>query len=991
MRNKNLLWFITIMILVISIYQLSFSFITSSEESKAEKKAKIFAEELKTESLKNGGGLVELPGTKTKVDFKNPDALELAISAFTNKILREKSEKSVYMGNTFKEVKAKSLAFGLDLVGGMSVALEMSVPETVLSFSIDRENLFFKKPFDEALGTYNSTGGDFIQLFVSKYESKNPNRRLVQDINLSDMDGKLSTKSTNADVAAFMREKVATSMDGVEQIMSKRINQFGLSQPNIQKDLGRSRLYIELPGVKDQATVTEQIQKTANLEFFETIDRTQIASALNQADVLSKYEMEAPAILSVDTTKGKDSMSKAVENKTAIVGKKSVLQMLTPVPGAGEALVGQVKVSEWDDLKALLRRSDIKAVFAEVAGGECVLMPDATTVTEKGNEESYLIYAVKCPKLGAPVNGKDIDEAYATIDQKGNPAISLKMTTEGADKWASMTQDNTGRTVTITMDSIIYSAAMVRGPITGGNTEITGNYTIQETKDFAGLLNGGALPAPCVIKEQTVVGPTIGAENKASGFISFGIALLCVFLYMVFYYGKAGVIADIALIFNVIFIFGALASFGAVLTLSGMAGLVLTIGMAVDANVLIFERIREELALGKSDKESFDLGFEKALSSIIDANVTTLITAIVLKVFGTGPIESFATTLIIGLITSVFAAVVIGRLIMYYRLEKGQHTSFDTRFTRNAFKNIHIDFVKHRKKFYLVSGLLTVLGIVSLVARGLNPSVEFSGGRTYTYAFDKKVNEELVRTTLTNELKSSVEVKTRNGSYQLIISTNYLLNDSKSNNLVIEKLGSALGKIQSQVGSAKLLESRTVSAAVSEELKYSSFKSMAIALILIFVYILVRFGRWQYSTGAIIAMAHDVFLIITAFSLFYGILPINLDLDQAFIAALLTVIGYSINDTVIVFDRIRENLSIGHTSSGSNAELINEAMNSTLSRTINTSFTTALVLIVMFFLGGTAISGFIFALLVGVVVGTYSSVCIAVPLLIDLSPKKMLE
>ena len=1000
MRNKKILWFITIALVVISIYQLSFSFVANSEENKAEKQAKVLAIELKESTEKLGRTWALLPNNDT-INFANADALEVATTAFMNQILRDKAEKAVYpvLGTTFKDVKKRSLAFGLDLVGGMSVALEISIPEMIQSYASNKNDFKFKVPYDKAVSTYNNTGGDFIQLFAQFHAATNPGRDLVREFNISELDGALSAKSSNSEVISFLKGKIAASMDGVEQIMSRRINQFGVAQPNIQKDLVRSRLYIELPGVKDQATVTEKLQSTANLQFFETFNKSEIMSFFTQADAISKTEevIEAAPVAkdSSDTTTTIDTAKKiAVLGKT-IVGKKSISQLMVPAPqGFGDAVIGTVKISDWKNLSDAFNRADIKAVFPE----DCKFMIGSETFSEKGKEEAYIIHAVRVPVFGdAPVTGRDIKEAYATVSQIGKPSVSLQMTNEGADKWGEMTTKNVGRVVAVTMDNIIYSAPMVNEPILNGSTEISGNFSFDETKDFSGLLNGGALPAPCVIKEQTNVGPTIGAENRSSGFISFGIALLCVFVYMVFYYGKAGVIADIALIANVLFIFGALASFGAVLTLSGIAGLVLTIGMAVDANVLIFERIREELALGKSETESFDLGFSKALSSIIDANVTTLITAVVLKIFGTGPIESFATTLIIGLITSVFAAVIISRLIIHFRLEKGVATSFSTRFTKNAFKNIKIDFVKHRFKFYIVSTIITLVGIVSLFTRGLSPSVEFSGGRTYTYAFDKTVDDELVRNTLTSSLKdekgksASVEVKTRNGSFELVISTNFMMNNPKSNNIVVDKMNESLATIKDKVGNAKLLESRTVSAAVSDELKSSSFISMTIALILIFIYILIRFGRWQYSTGAIIAMAHDVFMIITAFSLFHNVLPMNLDLDQSFIAALLTVIGYSINDTVIVFDRIRENLSTGNVAKMDNKTLINDAMNSTLSRTINTSFTTALVLLVMFILGGTAISGFIFALLVGVVVGTYSSVCIAVPLLIDLSKKKMLE
>ena len=596
------------------------------------------------------------------------------------------------------------------------------------------------------------------------------------------------------------------------------------------------------------------------------------------------------------------------------------------------------------------------------------------------------------------MGGRDIKNASTGYDQnEGKITVDLQMTEEGADKWSQMTQENTGRVISITMDDVVYSAPRVNEAIKGGRTQISGSFSINEAKDLSGLLNGGALPAPCVIKEQTKVGPTIGAENASAGLMSFMIAFILVFIYMVFYYGKSGIIADIALFANILFIFGSLASFGAVLTLAGIAGIVLTIGMAVDANVLIFERIREEQTAGKDLKSSIDTGFKKALSSILDANITTLLTAIILKTFGSGPIESFATTLIIGIFTSVFAALVITRLSINWWIKSGRSISFETKMTKGAFKNFNINFVGKRKKYYIISGILVFGGIISLVTKGLNPSVEFSGGRTYGVKFEKNAGDNLdyIRTNLNSVLidkngkKSSLELKTKGNNFFLDITTNYMLADENANLKVKEKLLEGLEKSESKVGQAKIMESRSVSATVSKELISSSLSAIILSLLAVFAYILMRFGRWQYSTGAIIAMLHDVTIVLAAFAILHGILPFNLDVDQAFIAAILTVIGYSINDTVVVFDRIRENLRL-HKSSDEN-EQINIALNSTLSRTINTSMTTFIVLLIIFLFGGAAIKGFIFALMIGVIVGTYSSLFIATPILIDFSNNRLTE
>lgn len=548
--------------------------------------------------------------------------------------------------------------------------------------------------------------------------------------------------------------------------------------------------------------------------------------------------------------------------------------------------------------------------------------------------------------------------------------------------------------IAITMDNKVFSAPRINGPIPGGNTQITGQFTAEEAKGLVNLLNGGALPAPCVIVDEAVVGPTIGEANSRGGLISFGIALAIVLAYMIFYYGKAGVIADIALIANILFIVGCLAAFGAVLTLAGIAGIVLTIGMSVDANVLIYERIREEIADGKGMKLAVKDGYKKALAAILDANITTLLTAFVLKSFGTGPIESFASTLIIGIFTSVFAAVVITRLIFEWRLEKSDSFDFSTKVSKGLFKNLNFQFIKNRKKFYIVSGLLVVLGLVAIMTRGLKPSVEFTGGRTYEMLFEKPVADKIdaIETELRANLleddgkSASVEVKSRNSDFRVEIATDYLSTVPASGDQVQTSILSTLEEHEGEYGAVTIENSRSVNASISEELKSSSMLAIVLSLIIIFAYILVRFGKWQYGAGAIFAMIHDVTIVLGIFAAFHGMLGFNMEIDQAFIAAILTVVGYSINDTVVVFDRIREYLN--KYRGKDRKEVINMALNTTLSRTINTSLSTFIVLLTIFiFDEGGAIRGFVFALMIGVVVGTYSSICIATPAVVDLGAK----
>jgi len=995
MRNKGFLWFITILLTAICLYQLSFTWVSNSVENKADKEAISKVAELKAEAVKTGNRAYLPNGTE--VDFNKPEGEELAKAAFVNQILRSKSEKSVYpvLGSTFSEVKKRSLAFGLDLVGGMSVTLEISIPELVESFARNPRDLTFKRPHESAKQIYSKEGGDFVVIFAKEYKRINKGQKIVKSLAISDIEG-LGKNSTDEDVIAFFNEKVSSSMDGVEQIMNRRINQFGVAQPNIQKDPANNRLYIELPGVQDEATVASKLQSTANLQFFETYQGNEIASQWKLASDISRspeVSIEELEEITDSTKVSNDTVSELDALTSGKIDKGGSQGLGVLVKNSGGYTIGTVAIEDKPAVDKVLRRDDVMSAFPEDL--RFMWGADPEQINSGSKEMAYVLYAVRMPENGkALVGGADIKTASTGFDQTSAlVTVDLEMNEEGADKWAQMTADNKDRLVAISMDNVVYSAPRVNEAINGGRTQISGSFSVEEANDLSGLLNGGALPAPCVIKEQTKVGPTIGAENTKSGLYSFGFALLLVFIYMFFYYGKAGLIADIALFANILFIFGTLASFGAVLTLAGIAGIVLTIGMAVDANVLIFERIREEQAAGKDLKLAIDTGYQKALSSIIDANVTTLLTAIVLKVFGSGPIESFATTLIIGIFTSVFAALVISRLIINRMLDKGQTIEFETKWTKGAFKNFNFDFVGNRKKFYAVSGILVAIGIVSLVVRGLSPSVEFSGGRTFGVKFEKSAKNEIefVRKNLGKEFTdngktASIDLKTKTNNYFLEITTNYKLGDESASNEVKEKLDKGLAACKSKLGAYEIQESRAVSPTISGELKTSSTIAVILAMIIIFAYILMRFGSWQFSTGAILAMLHDVILVLACFAIFHGILPFNMDIDQAFIAAILTVIGYSINDTVIVFDRIRENLKFKKTDT-SHTEQINESLNSTLSRTINTSMTTFVVLLVIFLFGGAAIKGFIFALMVGVGVGTYSSLCIATPLLIDLTKK----
>ena len=988
MRNKGFFWFITILLTAVCLYQLSFTWVSNSVEKKSEKEANERVADLKLKSATTGDSALLPNGVY--VDFTEPEGTELAKAAFINQILKEKAENKVYpiFGSTFAETKKRSLAFGLDLVGGMSVTLEISVSELVKNYARNPRDLRFKKPYESALKIYNSKGGDFITLFIKENKRLNNGTPVVRLLGIAEIDG-LKMNSTDDEVDSYFRQIAASSMDGVEQIMNKRINQFGVAQPNINKDAVNNRLYIELPGVQDEATVAQKMVSMANLQFFETYFPSEIGGQWQQATTLSRTKEVIIDDLAVVADSSDTLKDKSLESLSSIGGSQKGLSDF--VKPAGDYALGYVAAENKTAVDLILNRNDILALFPEDV--KFMWSAELEQVATNSKEMAYALYAIRIPESGKPrVGGKDVKSASTGYDeQSGKITVDLKMTDDGADKWAEMTSDNVNKIVAITMDNVVYSAPRVINAITGGSTQISGSFTIDEAKDLAGLLNGGALPAPCVIKEQTKVGPTIGLENSRAGLISFGFAFIAVLLYMYFYYGKAGLAANVALTVNVVFIFGSLASFGAVLTLAGIAGIVLTIGTAVDANILIFERIREEQARGADLLTSVNTGFKKALPSIIDANVTHLLVAIILKVFGKGEIESFATTLIIGIFTSLFSAIVISKLIFTIWLTKGKAISFHTKFSKGLFQNFNFDWVGNRKYFYIFSISVTIIGIFAMFSRGLKQSVEFTGGRTYVAKFEQKADMNYMRANLSkvfveNGEIASIDLKTKSNDYNVEIVTNFMRENDGATAEVKAKLKEGLDKCKPKMGKYVIVEERSISASVSKELWSSSAIAISLSLLAIFAYIFMRFGHWQYSLGAIVGLTHDAFFVLSVFALLHGYLPFSLDVNQAFIAAILTVIGYSMNDTVIVFDRIRENLRSSNDDEH-HYDIINKSLNKTLSRTFNTSMILFVVVLIMFIFGGPAIKGFLFALLVGVVIGTYSSLCVATPILIDFSKK----
>lgn len=1012
MRNKGFFWFFTILLLVVSLYQISFSFVGSSIEREAEQLATQRAEELRDSAE---GDSVLLPNG-TYLNFEtNNEAFDLAKSAFLNEILQEKNDEKVYLGKTFGEVKDQSVALGLDLEGGMSVTLEISMPDLVRNVALNPRDLHFIKPYEAALLEYNTKGGNFVDIFVAKHGEFYPERRLIREFSTEEVVSKIGNRATNAEVRNYLKGLSDGALDGVETIMENRINQFGVAQPNITKDVSTNRIYIELPGVKDQATVKSRLQSTANLEFYLTYKGQELGGFFNELlveggegddvdlDDLFSDDLEEDLFAEEnEETEAVDSSLVDLEEEDFLLeeeeeqfqlssfGKMFQINIDAQNRFLNSPQLGFAKPNDTSALNTMLNAKaeelmldNVKFVWGSKA--EKIGVTDTLYVT---------LYALKIPEdLKARVGGSDIESARVSFDPNiGERGVSVEMNSRGSEEWGKMTSENVGNFIAITMDDKVYSAPIINGPILGGSTLISGNFSIAEAQGLADLLNAGALPAPSNIVDEAVVGPTIGAANARSGLISFAVALVLILCYMVFYYGKAGFIANTALIVNLILLVGFLSAFGAVLTLAGIAGVVLTMGMAIDTNVIIFERAREELRQGKGMKTVIKDGYRNALSAILDANITTLLVAIILKVYGSGPIESFATTLIIGIFTSIFTGIIITRLIFEYSLERKKEFTFSTPSTKNLFANTNIQFIKNRKKFFLLSGAIVLIAVIGLVTRGLKPSVEFTGGRTYETVFTQPVAQkiedinDLLRSALQEDgREASIEVKVRNSDYRVEIATDYLQGVPNSESTVRDELMAALASAEAELGVASIENSRSISAAVSEELQLASLISIFLSLGVMFVYIFLRFGTWQFGVGAIVGLAHDVIVVLGIFALGHGILPFNMEVDQAFIAAILTVIGYSMNDTVVVYDRIREYGKIYHRRGVS--YIINEAINTTLGRTVNTSASTFLVLLTIFIFDGGAIKGFVFALMIGIIAGTYSTLCIASPIVYSLTRK----
>jgi SecD/SecF fusion protein len=956
MQNRGLIKFFAIIFALVCLYQLSFTFVANSIVSDA----KAFA--------------------------KGDTAKEL-------RYLDSIGKEEVYLGHTYKEVTNNQINKGLDLEGGLNVILQISVKDVLKGLANDSKNPTFNKALADAKA--NQKGNqDYIDAFFEAANAANVKLAAADVFGNRNLDDVIKFDMTNKQVEPIIKQKVQESVESAFKVLRERIDKFGVTQPNIQLLGNSGRILVELPGAKDVDRIKKLLQSTAQLEFWETYKIEEVGQYLMSIEeVLKKTEVAVKA--APVKTSGIDSLLTDKADSTAALNSPFLGKMVAPAM-QGSPFIGTFATKDTAAINAYLKRDDIKALLP----ANLTNVRFAWGKTNAKTPDLTELYALKGTRDNvAPLSGGVIVDARDTFDQLGKPAVSMQMNGNGARKWEQITGavSQQGNAIAIVLDNIVYSAPGVsKGAITGGQSEISGNFTIEETKDLANILRAGKLPAAAEIVQSEVVGPSLGQEAIDNGMLSFIIGFGLVLLWMVVYYGKTGFYANLALLVNILFIFGTLASFGAVLTLPGIAGIVLTIGMAVDANVIIFERAKEELDNGKSVQEATDYAFtwKGAMSSIIDANVTTAITAVILLVFGTGPIQGFATTLLIGIFTSVITAVFVTRMFLDWSLSRNEKLSYSTSLTKTWFKDLNIDFLGKKKIAYILSGILVVLSIFSLATKGLNQGVDFVGGRTYQVRFDKAVSAPDVTADLV-AIFGSAEAKVYGGNNQLKITTKYKVDeegegvDKEVNQKLYEGLKKYLPSDLTYEKFANLYEgkkigvlsSAKVTGTISKDIKTNSLWAVLGSLFVVFVYLMISFRKWQFGFSAVIAVAHDTIIVLGIFSFFYTILPFNMEIDQAFIAAILTVIGYSLNDTVIVFDRVREYLD--YNSSPDFKGLVNKALNTTLSRTINTSATTLVVLVAIFIFGGETIRGFVFAILVGILVGTYSSLFIATPLMQD--------
>ena len=1009
MRERNAIKIFAILFAIVCLYQLSFTWVVNNIEEDAVQES-LYKRDQEAKLIESNRLLLE-DGLKLDTNQSYIDSLQFELEKLKytktdiylddfqqseeRSYLENKRSEKVFGPYTFLQCQQRQLNLGLDLKGGMNVTLEVMVVDVIKALANNSADENFNKAIESANERQKDGNVDYLSLFEEEYEKLSSENGL-SIIYYAQLKNKgINVDATNKEVIEVLRKEIDGSIDRSFNTLRTRIDRFGVTQPNIQR-LDAGRILIELPGIKDTERAKKLLQSAAKLEFWETYNYTELYPLLVESNSLN------------------------------IDGIESVLTLLLPKTNEqGQQIPGpvfEVRLADTSKVNKLIKNSDFLKVFQN--SGKDVVFAfsvkdndqeidktiDLVALKRNNNVRSSIQNSNGYSNVSSPMKGDVVTDAMEEIDGQ-SAGVSMQMDSRGAGQWRTLTKANIGKSVAIVLDGLVYSWPTVNDEIEAGRSSITGDFSLEEAQDLANILKTGEIAAPARIVDEAIVGPSLGAEAVSSGMSSFLIALIVVLIYIAFYYGKAGLASNVALLVNIFFIFGVLSSLGAVLTLPGIAGIILTIGMSIDANVLIYERVREEMKNGKGIKLAVKDGYQSAYSSIIDANVTTLLTGIILYTFGTGPIKGFATTLIIGILTSLFAAIFITRLIIQSRMDKGKSISFSTKITDGAFKNINIDFIGKRKRFYFISLIVLVLGLGSLFTKGLQLGVDFAGGRTYVVRFDNPVDNEKVRTSLSKlfvddqGLSYTPEVKTFGNSNQIKITTSYLVNNinSEVDTIIAQKLYEGCkfllpesffnGEYENLSDEEKeilyltkfkkeyIQSSEKVGPTIADDIKQSAVWSVVFSLIVIFVYILIRFRKWQFSLGAVLAAFHDVIIVLSLFSIFYGLLPFSLEIDQAFIAAILTIIGYSLNDTVVVFDRVREYLN--NNKKKQVKDIMNGALNSTLSRTINTSLTTFFVLLIIFIFGGEVIQGFMFALMVGVLVGTYSSLFIASPIMLD--------
>ena len=1034
MQNKGLVKLFALLFGLVSIYQLSFTFVANRQEKKAEEFAAL-----------------KVPTSVEDYSHKR----EKIVSQYLDSIANETVYNLGIASYTFKEVKDRELKQGLDLKGGINVTLQISVHDILRGLADNSKNADFEKALAQADKRLRETDQSYIDLFFEAFDATGAKLAAADIFGNKTLSSQITPQMSNSQVQPIIRRKVDESISSAFEVLRKRIDKFGVTNPDIKKLGNSGRISVELPGAKDISRVKNLLQSTAQLEFWETFKASdftmffgQLNAALQAKETPAKEETPSTA---QTTTHQTDSLATATADTLAhgevdkLLGKtEEKKDSITPAQknplydlfqltqGDNSPSIGYFLAADTTKLLSYLRGDEAKRLMpAELKNAKFVFgkphkldnfqqlyrlfMPyeyeQARPAEAKAFKERLQgllrksdlveLYALRGNRTNEPpLSGSVVTDAVQTYDNHNQPCVSMNMNSEGAKIWENLTGKvfTEKGNIAIVLDNIVYSAPSVTsGPIAGGSTQITGNFTVLEAQDLANVLRAGKLPASADIVQSVVVGPSLGQEAITSGFISFAIAGLIIFLWMLFYYGRAGVFADIALLFNILLMFGILVSINSVLTLPGIAGIVLTIGMSIDANVIIFERIREELRNGKALTQAIHDGFSHAITSVLDANITTFLTGAVLFIFGSGPIKGFATTLMIGIITTIFTAVFITRLLIDWYVAKGKDLSFSTSLTKNLLANVNVDFLSKRKLWYAISGILILISLGSMFTRGFDQGIDFVGGRSYQVRFKNPVETQKVASLLKKSL-GSVEVKTFGAANQVRISTKYKYNDesTQTDNEIQEILYKDLQPVMGEQISYDefmsgeglgVMKSDKTGPSIAEDIKSSAVWAIIGSLIIIFGYILVRFRKWQFSMGAVAALTHDVIITLGAFSLLYSVMPFSLEIDQQFIAAILTVIGYSLNDTVIIFDRIREEIG----KSGWSAQTLNHAISTTLSRTLNTSLTTLLTLLAIFIFGGETLRGFMFAMIIGVVVGTYSSIFVATPLVYDSSKRERRE